>query len=179
MSRIGKNPVGIPDKVKADINGNLIQIAGPKGTLAKSFDAAVSFSLEDGKIIITPANGSRHAKAMWGTARSIIQGMVQGVVEPYRKDVEISGVGFKAAIDNNVINLALGYSHPITYRVPEGVSVEIDKTGTKLAVTGCDKHSVGQVAADIKSFYPMEPYKGKGVRIVGEFVRRKEGKKSG
>lgn len=179
MSRIGKNPVTLPAKVKADVSGSTVKVEGPKGSLNRAFDKAVTLKLEDGKIVIEPANSSRHAKAMWGTARSIIQGMVQGVVEPFKKQIQINGVGFKAQLNGRVLNLALGYSHPINYELPKGVDIELDKSGTKLAITGCDKHMVGQVAADIKSYYPIEPYKGKGVHIVGEFVRRKEGKKAG
>jgi large subunit ribosomal protein L6 len=179
MSRIGKNPVELPAKVKAEVNDNQVKVEGPKGKLEKSFDRAVSIQLEDGKLVVEPANSSRHSRAMWGTARSLIEGMVTGVQEPYKKDLEINGVGFRANLQGQVLNLALGFSHPVNITVPAGINVDVDKSGTKLSVTGCDKQAVGQLAADIKSWYPVEPYKGKGVRIVGQFVRRKEGKKAG
>lgn len=178
MSRIGKNPVNLPAKVKVNIDGSTVSVEGPKGKLSRNFDRVVDIRLDGETVVVAPKDKSRFARAMWGTARSIIQGMVIGVVEPYKKSLEIQGVGFRADLKGRVLNLALGYSHPINYALPEGVTVDVDKTGTKLEVSGCDKHRVGQVAADLKSYYPAEPYKGKGVRIVGEFVRRKEGKKT-
>ncbi|WOO43503.1 50S ribosomal protein L6 [Rubellicoccus peritrichatus] len=177
MSRIGKLPVAIPDKVKVAVDGVSVTVEGPKGTLTKNFDTNVSIKVDGDNVIIEPASNSRQSRAMWGTARSIIQGMVEGVVKPFERSLEIEGVGFKAALKGNILDLALGYSHPINYPVPTGITITIDG-GTKLKVQGADKHMVGQVAADIKSYYPVEPYKGKGVRIVGEFVRRKEGKKT-
>ncbi len=177
MSRIGKLPVAIPEKVKVAVNGAEVTVEGPKGKLSKSFDQSVTVSVEDGNVIVAPGSNSRHSRAMWGTARSIIEGMVEGVQKPYERNLEIEGVGFKAQLKGKVLDLALGYSHPIEYNIPEGITVTVDG-GTKVKVEGSDKHLVGQVTADIKSFYPVEPYKGKGVRIVGEYVRRKEGKKT-
>lgn len=177
MSRIGKLPVAIPDKVKVTVSGSEVAVEGPKGKLTKTFESCISVKVEDGNIIVSPNDDSRHANAMYGTARSIINGMVAGVQEPYTKKLEIEGVGFKAVLKGNVLDLALGYSHPILYDVPSGITINIDG-GTKLTVEGCDKQMVGQVAADIKGFKPVEPYKGKGVRIVGQYVRRKEGKKT-
>lgn len=177
MSRIGKLPVAIPEKVKVAVNGSNVTVEGPKGKLCKSFDKSVKVSVNDTEVVIEPASNSRQARAMWGTARSIIQGMVAGVQKPYERSLEISGVGFKAQLKGKVLDLALGYSHPIEYTIPDGITVTVDG-GTKLKVEGPDKHMVGQVSADIKSFYPVEPYKGKGVTIVGQYVRRKEGKKT-
>lgn len=179
MSRIGKLPVPIADKVKVTIAGQTVNVEGPKGKLSKTFDTDVVLKVEDNQVVIEPANSSRQAKAMWGTARSIINGMICGVVENYKKQLEIEGVGFKANLQGQTLDLALGYSHAIKYPVPAGVTVTVDKTGTKLDVEGADKQMVGQVAADIFSYYPVEPYKGKGVRIVGRYIRRKEGKKTG
>ena len=176
MSRIGKLPIAIPDKVTVTLTGDQVTVDGPKGKLSKSFKE-VSVKVEDNTVSVEPSSSSRLSRAMYGTARSIINNMVQGVVQPYKKELEIQGVGFKAALQGSVIDLALGYSHPIKYQLPEGITVKID-AGTKLTVEGSDKHLVGQVAADIKSYYPVEPYKGKGVRIIGDYVRRKEGKKS-
>ena len=176
MSRLGKLPVIIPDKVKVQVDGNRVTVEGLKGKLEKSFDKVVTISLEDGNVIVSPVGKSRLAKAMHGTVRAIIQNMVNGVLEGYSKNLEIHGVGFRAALKGKVLNLQLGYSHDINYEVADGVTVTITEN-TKLKVEGPDKHMVGQVTADIKSYYPVEPYKGKGVRIVGDYVRRKEGKK--
>jgi len=177
MSRIGKLPVAIPEKVKCSIDGNTITIEGPKGSITKSFHHSVSIVEEDGSIKVAPLDNSRLAKAMYGTARSVINGMVNGVINGYTKDLEISGVGFKAEVKGDIIDLSLGYSHPVREKIPEGVKVTMDGN-TKMKIHGIDKQVVGQLAASVKSYFPMEPYKGKGVRIVGEFVRRKEGKKT-
>ena len=179
MSRIGKLPVAIPAKVKVSTTDRTVHVEGPRGSLSKAFAGPVTISVEDGAVIINPANDTRFAKAMHGTVRSIVAGMVKGVDDGYTKDLEIQGTGIKAALQGRQLNLALGYSHPIHYPLPEGVNVTVADGGTKLKVEGMDKHMVGQVAADIFNFYPAEPYKGKGVRIVGRFVRRKEGKKAG
>jgi len=176
MSRLGKLPVTIPDNVKAQVDGNTVTIEGPKGKLEKSFDKVVSITLEDGSIAVSPVNSSRLAKAMHGTVRAIILNMVNGVVDGYVKNLEIHGVGFRAALNGKILKLQLGYSHDINYEIDESVKVSIAEN-TKIKVEGPDKQMVGQVTADIKSYYPVEPYKGKGVRIVGEYVRRKEGKK--
>jgi len=176
MSRIGKQPVSIPDKVKVDVQEHSIRVEGPKGRVSKAFAEVVRLSVNDKKqIIVTPLEQTRFANAMYGTARSIINGMVKGVTEGYAKDLEIQGVGFKAIPKGQQLELALGYSHPILFDIPEGIKVTVTD-GTKLKVEGADKQLVGAVAAEIRSFYPPEPYKGKGVRLVGERVRRKEGK---
>ena len=175
MSRIGKLPIAIPEKVSAKIDGSTIEITGPKGTIAKTFHKSVKIEESEGQIKVSPGDSSRFANAMYGTARSIMNGMVQGVTEGFSKDLEINGVGFQAVLKGKVLNLKLGYSHDINYDVPEGITIALDGT-TKLKVLGIDKQAVGQVAASIKSFYPVEPYKGKGVHIVGDFIRRKEGK---
>lgn len=178
MSRIGKVPVIIPEKVNVSITGQSVAVEGPKGKLEKSFDKAVNIVVEDNKVVVTKAVDNRFANAMTGTARSIINGMVEGVTKGFVKELEISGVGFKADLKGaDTLDLALGYSHNIIYKIPAGVTVTLQDP-TKLKVEGSDKHMVGQVAASIKSFAPAEPYKGKGVRIKGEFVRRKEGKKT-
>ena len=177
MSRIGKLPVAIPEKVSCKIDDNVVTIEGPKGSLTKSFHKSVEIAEKDGNIEVTPCDSSRLAKAMYGTARSIINGMVIGVTEGYTKNIEIAGVGFKAEVKGKVVDLALGYSHPVQFEIPEGVTVTMDGN-TKMKIEGIDKQVVGQLAASCKLAFPMEPYKGKGVRIVGEYVRRKEGKKT-
>ncbi len=175
MSRIGKQPVSIPDKVKVSLNGETVLVEGPKGKVQKTFAPVVKVTISDKKVTFAPTEDSRFAKAMYGTVRSIVAGMVKGVTDGYSKDLEIHGVGFKAALKGKQLDLSLGYSHPILMEVPDGIKVTI-VDGTKLKVEGADKQLVGAVTAEIRGFYPPEPYKGKGVRIVGERVRRKEGK---
>jgi large subunit ribosomal protein L6 len=176
MSRIGKQPVPIPDKVKVDVQDHSIHVEGPKGKVSKTFSDVVKLSVNDKRqIIVTPLSDSRFAGAMYGTARSIINGMIKGASVGFTKDLEIQGVGFKAIAKGKQIEFALGYSHPILFDIPEGIKVTI-VDNTKLKVEGADKQLVGAVTAEIRGYYPPEPYKGKGVRIVGERVRRKEGK---
>lgn len=177
MSRIGKLPIPVPEKATVAINGQTVCVEGPKGKLEKTFDRSTNIELVDNEIRITPANSSRHSKAMFGTVRSIINNMVIGVMEGYQKELVLKGVGFRAAISGNVLDLALGYSHPCLLTIPEGIKITIAEN-TKLTVEGADKHLVGEVTAKIFNYYPAEPYKGKGVHIVGKYVRRKEGKKS-
>lgn len=178
MSRTGKLPVIIPSGVKASIAGHLVSIEGPKGKLTKSFNSAVTILLENNALVVHPKDASQFSRSMHGTARSILAAMVIGVTKPYSKDIEIQGTGFKGVLKGRILDLSLGYSHPILYNLPDGISVTLADGGTKIKVEGPDKHMVGQVAADIKHYYPVEPYKGKGVRIIGQFVRRKEGKKT-
>jgi len=175
MSRIGRLPISIPPKVKITIKDDNVLVEGPKGKVQRSFAKVVKAEVQDGKIVVTPLEETRFAKAMHGTARSVINGMVNGVVAGYVKDLEIQGVGFKAAVNGKVVDMALGYSHPIQYPIPDGIKVTVADQ-TKIKIEGCDKQLVGKVTAELRAFYPPEPYKGKGVRIVGERVRRKEGK---
>ncbi len=175
MSRIGKQPIFIPDTVKVGINNSTVIIEGPKGKVTKVFAPVVKITVADKKVTFAPAEDSRFANAMFGTVRSIVAGMVKGVTEGYSKDLEIQGVGFKANLKGKQLDLALGYSHPILMEIPDGIKITVVE-GTKVKVEGCDKQLVGAVTAEIRSYYPPEPYKGKGVRIVGERVRRKEGK---
>jgi large subunit ribosomal protein L6 len=175
MSRIGKQPVPIPEKVKVDIKDTTVRVEGPRGSVQKKFAPVVTISITENKVVVSPIGDTRFANAMYGTARSIIAGMVKGVVAGYSKELEIHGVGFKANLKGKQLDLALGYSHPIVMDIPEGIKITVTE-GTRVKVEGCDKQLVGAVTAEIRSFYPPEPYKGKGVRIVGERVRRKEGK---
>lgn len=175
MSRVGKVPVQIPDKVKVSIQGATVTTEGPKGKLTKTFAPVVSIEQVDNTIVVKPAEDSRFAQAMYGTVRSVVAGMVTGVATGFSKDLEIQGVGFKANLKGQVLDLSLGYSHTIHYKIPEGIVITVADQ-TKVKVAGADKHLVGEVTASIRAFYPPEPYKGKGVRIVGERVRRKEGK---
>ena len=175
MSRIGKQPVPIPDKVKVDIKDTTVHVEGPKGKVHKTFAPVVTIKITDKKVIVAPIGETRFANAMYGTTRSIIPSMVKGVTLGFSKDLEIQGVGFKANLKGKQLDLALGYSHPIIMDIPDGIKITVVE-GTKVKVEGCDKQLVGAVTAEIRSYYPPEPYKGKGVRIVGERVRRKEGK---
>ena len=177
MSRIGKLPIPIPEKAKVSIDGQTISVEGPKGSLKKTFDNSVKIELSENEVRVSPLSESRHAKAMYGTVRSIINGMVVGVIEGYTKKLQIKGVGFRAVLKGNILDLALGYSHPCELEIPEGIKVTVVEN-TKLTVEGADKQMVGQITAEIFAFFPAEPYKGKGVHIEGKYVRRKEGKKS-
>jgi len=175
MSRIGKQPVPIPDKVKVSVTGETVLVEGPKGKVQKTFAPVVKVTVADKQVTFAPSEDTRFSKAMYGTVRSIVAGMVKGVTEGYLKELEIQGVGFKANLKGNQLDLALGYSHPIVMTIPDGIKLTVTDQ-TKLKVEGADKQLVGAVTAEIRSYYPPEPYKGKGVRIVGERVRRKEGK---
>ena len=175
MSRVGKLPVAVPAKVKVAVQQTTVSVEGPKGKLENTFSPHVTIEVGEEGVQVSPANSGRLARAMHGTARTLISNMVQGVTEGFSKNLEINGVGFRATLKGSMLDLALGYSHPIHYQVPEGITITVTDN-TKLKVEGIDKQAVGAVAADIRSYYPPEPYKGKGVTIVGEKVRRKEGK---
>ena len=177
MSRIGKLPINIPEKVEVTLDGTNVTVKGPKGTLANQFAPVVEITQLENSIEVKPTDSSRLSRAMHGTARSIISGMVQGVTEGFSKSLQINGVGFRATVQGNLIDLSLGYSHDIKHPIPAGVTVTVDDS-VNIKIEGIDKQVVGQLAAQIKSYYPAEPYKGKGVRIVGQYVRRKEGKKT-
>ena len=177
MSRIGKLPVAIAAGVKVSVSGQTVNVEGPKGKLSKSFDPVVAIKVDGAKVLVTPTADTRFANAMHGTARAIINKMVKGVTEGYSKKLSIEGVGFKANLKGDVLDLALGYSHPVAVKVPAGIKVVVNE-GTKIEVSGADAQVVGQVAAQIYQHKPVEPYKGKGVRLDGQYVRRKEGKKT-
>lgn len=177
MSRIGNLPIDIPAGVEVTTENDLIKVKGPKGELVQNLNDAIDLDISDNQIVVRPKDPNRQTRALQGTMRSLIANMVTGVVSPYSKDLLIEGVGFRAAVKGTEVGLELGYSHPINHPIPEGVSVTVAEN-VKIHVEGPDKQKVGQLAAEIKNYYPVEPYKGKGVRIVGEYVRRKEGKKS-
>ncbi|OUU39862.1 MAG: 50S ribosomal protein L6 [Verrucomicrobia bacterium TMED56] len=177
MSRIGKLPVTVPAGVEVTVADGSINVKGPKGELTQAISELVDVTFEDNVITVKQSEDSRNAKAIFGTTRALIANMVEGVSKNFSKNLLIEGVGFRATTKGNVIDLELGYSHPIEHPIPEGVSVQVSDN-VKIHVEGADKQKVGQLAAEIKNYYPVEPYKGKGVRIVGDYVRRKEGKKS-
>jgi len=175
MSRIGKQPISIPAKVKVAVTSGGVSAEGPKGKLGLNLPRLTSVKVDGTSIHVSRAGESAEARAMHGLARALVANMVQGVSEGYQKKLEIQGVGFKAAVQGAIVNMSLGYSHPILYPVPAGIKVTIEEN-TKITIDGADKELVGRVAAELRSFYPPEPYKGKGVRYAGEHVVRKEGK---
>lgn len=180
MSRIGNLPVPIADKVTVEIGkNNFVTVKGPKGELSLQVDPDMALSLKEGELVVERPTEQKRHKSMHGLYRSLIDNMVRGVVEGYRRELEVIGVGYRATVSDGILELALGYSHPIYFVPPEGVSIDVDSQrgkNTIIAVEGIDKQLVGQVAAKIRSLRPPEPYKGKGVRYVGEYVRRKAGK---
>ena len=175
MSRIGRLPIQVPPKVKVQIQGRKVSMEGPKGKLQFELPARTSAVLTGDLINVAREGEDSEVKALHGLSRAILNNMVKGVHEGYVKKLEIHGVGFKAAVQGQAVNMVLGYSHPISYPIPEQVKVTVEEN-TKLTIEGPDKQVVGQVAAELRGFYPPEPYKGKGVRYAGEKIIRKEGK---
>ncbi|MDA7505395.1 50S ribosomal protein L6 [Verrucomicrobia bacterium] len=176
MSRIGKIPVIIPDKVKVQVKNQHVAVEGPNGKLALDVHHLATVKVDDQQVLVTRPNDNKESKAIHGLVRSLIQNMVIGVSKGFVKQLEIQGVGFKATLANKKITLNLGYSHEIVYSVPDTIVVTLEEGGTKIKIEGPDKQLVGKVASEIRSFYPPEPYKGKGVRYSDEKVKRKEGK---
>jgi len=176
MSRIGNKVVEIPDKVKVSVgNDGAVGVEGPKGKLNWQLPREISAKVENNKVTVARAAETRSVKALHGLSRSLVNNMVQGVSAGFTKSLEIEGVGFKANVQGQTLNLALGFSHPIVFPIPKDIKIVVTDN-TKIAIAGIDKKVVGQVAADIRRYYPPEPYKGKGVRYAGEQIRRKEGK---
>ncbi len=175
MSRIGKQPIVIPAKVKVEVKGQRVHIEGPKGKLDFELPNRTAAKVEGANVVVSRQGEGAQDKALHGLSRSILNNMVKGVSEGFSKQLEIQGVGFKAAVQGKNVNLSLGFSHPILYQIPDQIKVTVVEN-TKLTIEGPDKQVVGQVAAELRSFYPPEPYKGKGVRYSDEKVVRKEGK---
>ena len=177
MSRVGKKPIEAVKGVDIKVASGQVTVKGPKGELKMALSDEVGVKVDNGEVTVTARNpDERKSKAMWGTVRANIQNMVTGVTTGFTKDLELQGVGYRAALKGKDLELSLGYSHPVVYKAPPGITFASAKP-TEIKISGADKQSVGQVAAEIRSWRPPEPYKGKGVRKVGEFVRRKEGKK--
>ncbi|MBV8841164.1 MAG: 50S ribosomal protein L6 [Alphaproteobacteria bacterium] len=176
MSRIGKKAVPIPSGVTANVEGQIVKIKGPKGQLQVVLPDDVSVKVDKGAVKVDPRNETKRARAMWGTSRTLVNNLVTGVTKGYEKKLEITGVGYRAALQGKNLQIALGYSHDVIFPVPEGIAIATPKP-TEIVVTGIDKQKVGQVAAEIRAFRPPEPYKGKGVKYEGEYIFRKEGKK--
>lgn len=176
MSRLGKLPVAIPDKVTVNVGADSITVKGPKGELNTLTNDRVVISISEGKVWVKPANDSRESRAMWGTVRANVKNLVEGVTNGFKKTLEMTGVGYRCAATGQIITFALGFSHEIKYIVPKGITVTVEKQ-TIIHLVGADKQRLGQVAAEIRSLRPPEPYKGKGIRYSDEKIRRKEGKK--
>ncbi len=176
MSRIGKKAVAIPSGVTASVDGQTVKMKGPKGALELMLPAEVSATLEKGSIKVDPRNESKRARSMWGTSRTLVSNLVTGVTKGFEKKLEITGVGYRAAVQGKNLQIALGYSHDVVYPIPNGIAIATPKP-TEVVITGTDRQQVGQVAAEIRGFRKPEPYKGKGVKYAGEYIFRKEGKK--
>ena len=176
MSKIGKAPITIPAGVTAAIDGQTVKVKGPKGALEVNVVEEIDVKIEDGAILFALRGETNRHKAMWGLSRTLVSNLVEGVTKGFEKKLEINGVGYRAAVQGKVLNLALGYSHDIDLEIPAGVAITTPKP-TEIIVSGIDKQVVGQTAAEIREYRGPEPYKGKGVKYAGEFIFRKEGKK--
>lgn len=175
MSRIGKIPVVIPQGVDVKMEQGKVVVSGPKGKISKDVHPRITVKVEGGKVLVSRASDVASDKALHGLVRSVINNMVSGVTKGYKKSLEVVGTGFKAKVEGKVLELLLGYSHPIKHKIPDGITIEVEKN-VIVHVSGVDKELVGETAAEIRKYYKPEPYKGKGVRYVGEHVRRKAGK---
>ena len=177
MSKIGKNPVAIPQGVEVTVQGGQVQVQGPKGKIARSIPPFVSVNVAEGQVRVVPAtDDARAASRMMGLTRSLIQNMVTGVTQGYRTSLDLVGVGYRADVQGRRLNLTVGLSHPIQYSLPEGIDAKVEEKQTRILLDGVDKELVGQTAAVIQRFRPPEPYKGKGIRFTGERIRLKAGK---
>ena len=176
MSRIGSKAIDVPEKVKVNVDdAGAVAIEGPKGKLGWKLPRGISAKIDNSKITLARSAETHSMKALHGLSRALINNMVEGVSKGFTKELEIEGVGFRAAVQGQNLNLSLGFSHPISFPIPKDIKITVTEN-TKVSISGMDKKAVGQVAADIRRFYPPEPYKGKGVRYAGEQIRRKEGK---
>ncbi len=179
MSRIGKKPIEIPPKTKVDVKGQTVTVEGPKGKLEWTAPVPIKVEVKDGKVVTTTAQIDRFGKSRWGLTRSLIANMVKGVNDGYSKKLLVEGVGFRAAVQGQNLQMSLGYSHPVLFPIPKNIKISVADTTDKkpeITIEGADKQMVGEVAARLRRYYPPEPYKGKGIRYVGEQVRRKAGK---
>ncbi len=176
MSRVGKYPVPVPDGVTVTVNGPEVTVKGKLGTLCQTFPAGVEISQADGTIVVTPGSTDGSSKSAWGLTRAVIANMVTGVSDGFKRHLDIEGVGYRAAVKDGILSLQLGYSHDVHIAIPDDLEVTCPRQ-TEIEVAGANRQRVGQLAAEIRAFRPPEPYKGKGIRYRGEFVRRKEGKR--
>jgi len=175
MSRIGKKPLTIPKDVKIEVKDRLVSVAGPKGNLSQLLSERISAEIKDNQLVLKRIADTKLDKSLHGLYRALISNMIKGVTEGYVKELEIIGVGFKAQVQGNNLNMQLGFSHPVNFPVPLGIKIETPKP-TQIVIRGIDKEKVGEVASEIRAIYPPEPYKGKGVRYAGEYVKKKIGK---
>ena len=176
MSRIGKKAVPVPSGVTANVEGQTVKVKGPKGALQLVLHGDIEAKMDQGAIKIDPRSETKRARSQWGTYRTLVSNLLTGVTKGFEENLEITGVGYRAAVQGKNLQLQLGYSHDVIYPIPEGITIATPKP-TEIKISGIDKQRVGQVAAEIRGFRPPEPYKGKGVKYVGEFIFRKEGKK--
>jgi large subunit ribosomal protein L6 len=176
MSRIGKKAVAVPSGVTASVEGQTVKVKGPKGALQLVLPDDVTAHMDDGHVKVDPRHETKRARSMWGTARTLVANLMTGVTKGFEKKLEITGVGYRAAVQGKNLQLALGYSHDVVYAIPEGITIVTPKP-TEIVITGIDRQKVGQVAAEIRDYRGPEPYKGKGVKYAGEYIFRKEGKK--
>jgi large subunit ribosomal protein L6 len=176
MSRVGRKPIPIPQGVNVQVKGSLIEVQGPKGKLTSPVPAGITFKLENGELAASRANDERDQRALHGLARALASNAVKGVTEGFSKELDIVGVGFKAAVEGNKVVFALGYSHPVVFPIPEGIKVAVDAKANRVTVSGIDRQRVGQVAAEIRGLRKPDPYKQKGIRYVGEILKKKAGK---
>jgi large subunit ribosomal protein L6 len=174
MSKIGKAPVILPEGVTASVSGQEVSVTGPKGSISRKFSRKVSIEIKDGKILVSATGKEKSTLSVWGTTRAIIAGMVEGVVNGWKKELELVGTGYRAEVQGNTLVLTVGYSHPVKIEAPQGITFKVEKT--IITVEGVDKELVGQIAANIRYVRPPEPYKGKGIKYLDEVVRRKAGK---
>lgn len=175
MSRIGNKPLDLPNGVDIEVKGSAVKVKGSKGELNRMFHERIGFDIDDGVVTVTRPDDSRESRALHGLSRKLLANMVDGVSDGFSKELEIQGVGYRATLKGRDLELLVGYSHPVTVEAPEGITFEVPEQ-TRVIVSGIDKELVGQVAADVRKVRPPEPYKGKGIRYVGEYVRRKAGK---
>ncbi len=176
MSRIGKQPVAIPAGVTVTANGNQVTVKGKLGELSRTFQSGITATVVDGKVLVARADDTRMQKSCHGLSRTLIKNMIDGVTTGYKKALNIEGTGFKANLQGKKLSLALGFASPKDYPIPEGIKITVDAAGVNLTVEGISKELVGQASARIRSYYPAEPYKGKGIKYLGEVIRRKQGK---
>ena len=176
MSRVGQQPVTVPQGVTVELAGQELSAKGPKGELSMILVDEVLASMDDAEIVVKPRDNSKRARTMWGMQRTLVNNLLRGVAEGFSVDLEIIGVGYRATVEGKKLNLQVGFSHEISYPIPDGIEIKCERP-TAISVSGVDKQRVGQVAAEIRAYRKPEPYKGKGIRYVGEYVFRKEGKK--
>lgn len=176
MSRIGKRPIPIPDKVMVTLDGSTVAVKGPKGSLERTLPEKVTVAQEDNTLVVSPVDTSRTARERHGLCRTLVANMVEGVSQGYSKNLEIVGVGYRAQVQGKVLTLNVGYSKPVEMEMPEGITAAMGEKNTQVIISGIDKEVVGDIAAKVRAVRPPEPYKGKGIRYQGEYIRRKAGK---